>query len=61
VLYDRSVNRIYVPGGRSGNLYEIDPKKGRSRVFVSGFSATVARPHTGDLMRIADPFARHTS
>jgi hypothetical protein len=40
VLYDRAANRIFVPGGRSGNLYEIDPSKGRSRVLASGFSAT---------------------
>src|SRR5215471_14258990 len=40
VLYDRPTNRLYVPGGRSGNLFAIDPAKARSSVLVSGFSRT---------------------
>jgi DNA-binding beta-propeller fold protein YncE len=40
VPYDRATNRLYVPGGRTGNLYEIDPAKARSSVLVSGFSKT---------------------
>src|SRR4051794_16539606 len=36
--YDDATNRIYVPGGRSGNLFEINPDTARSRVLVSGFS-----------------------
>jgi DNA-binding beta-propeller fold protein YncE len=40
VLYDRATNRLYVPGGRSGNLFVVDPAKARSSVLVSGFSRT---------------------
>jgi DNA-binding beta-propeller fold protein YncE len=40
VLYDRATNRLYVPGGRSGNLFEIDPSKARSSVLANGFSRT---------------------
>lgn len=40
LLYDRATNRLYVPGGRSGNLFEINPATARSSVLVSGFSTT---------------------
>jgi hypothetical protein len=40
VLFDRATNRFYVPGGRSGNLFAIDPTTAQSSVLVGGFSRT---------------------